>query len=46
MEQYNEVLQEGYLFAKEELVDRLSEVEGLDDWTIDQICNMIESNKL
>jgi hypothetical protein len=46
MEQYKEGFQDGYLFAKEELVDRLSEVEGLDDWTIDQICNMIESNKL
>ena len=46
MEQYKEGFQDGYLFAKEELVDRLSEVEGLDDLTIDQICNMIESNKL
>jgi|Laugrespbdmm15sd_2_1035082.scaffolds.fasta_scaffold379745_2 hypothetical protein len=46
MEQYKEGFQDGYLFAKEELVERLSEVEGLDDWTIDQICNMIESNKL
>jgi len=46
MEQYKEGYQDGYLFAKEELVERLSEVEGLDDWTIDQICNMIESNKL
>jgi hypothetical protein len=46
MEQYKEGFQDGYLFAKEELVDRLSEVEGLDDWTIDQICDMIERNKL
>jgi|TARA_R110000822_G_scaffold215318_1_gene350207 hypothetical protein len=46
MEQYKEGFSDGYLFAKEELVERLSEVEGLDDWTIDQICNMIESNKL
>jgi len=46
MTEYKEGFQDGYLFAKEELVDRLSEVEGLDDWTIDQICNMIESNKL
>ena len=46
MEQYKEGFQDGYIFAKEELVERLSEVEGLDDWTVDQICNMIESNKL
>jgi hypothetical protein len=46
MEQYKEGFSDGYLFAKEELVERLSEVDGLDDWTIDQICNMIENNKL
>jgi hypothetical protein len=46
MEQYKEGFQDGYIFAKEELVERLSEVEGLDDWTVDQICNMIENNKL
>ena len=46
MDQYKEGFSDGYLFAKEELVERLSEVDGLDDWTIDQICNMIENNKL
>ena len=46
MEQYKEGFQDGYIFAKEELVERLSEVEGLDDWTVDQICNMIENNKI
>ena len=46
MEQYKEGFQDGYIFAKEELVERLSEVDGLDDWTVDQICNMIENNKL
>ena len=46
MEQYKEGFTDGYIFAKEELVERLSEVEGLDDWTVDQICNMIENNKL
>ena len=46
MEQYKEGFTDGYIFAKEELVERLSEVEGLDSWTIDQICNMIEQNKL
>ena len=46
MEQYKEGFTDGYIFAKEELVERLSEIEGLDSWTIDQICNMIEQNKL
>jgi len=46
MEQYKEGFQDGYIFAKEELVERLSEVEGLDDWTIDRICDMIEKNEL
>lgn len=46
MNEYREGFADGYLFAKEELVERLSEIEGLDDWTIDQICDMIESNKL
>jgi hypothetical protein len=46
MTEYKEGFTDGYIFAKEELVERLSEVEGLDDWTIDQICNMIENNKL
>ena len=46
MEQYKEGFQDGYLFAKEELVERLSEVEGLDPWTIDKICEMIEGNQI
>ena len=46
MSEYKEGFMDGYIFAKEELVERLSEVEGLDDWTIDQICNMIERNEL
>ena len=46
MSEYKDGFTDGYIFAKEELVERLSEVEGLDDWTIDQICNMIERNEL
>jgi hypothetical protein len=46
MSDYKEGFTDGYIFAKEELVDNLSEIEGLDSWTIDQICNMIEQNKL
>jgi len=46
MSEYKEGFQDGYIFAKEELVERLSEIQGLDDWTIEQICDMIERNKI
>ena len=46
MSEYKEGFTDGYIFAKEELVERLSEVEGLDSWTIDRICEMIERNEL
>jgi hypothetical protein len=46
MSEYKEGFQDGYIFAKEELVEKLSEIEGLDDWTVQKICDMIESNKL
>lgn len=46
MEQYKEGFQDGYTYAKEEIVEKLSEVQGLDSWTIEVICDMIEKNKL
>jgi len=46
MTEYKEGFTDGYIFAKEELVERLSEVEGLDDWTVDRICDLIERNEL
>jgi len=46
MSDYKEGFTDGYIFAKEELVERLSVIESLDSWTIDQICEMIEQNKL
>lgn len=46
MSDYKAGFTDGYIFAKEELVERLSETEGLDDWTIEQICDMIERNQL
>ena len=46
MEQYKEGFQDGYTYAKEELVDKISEVEGLDSWTVERICDMIERNEL
>jgi hypothetical protein len=46
MEQYKEGFQDGYTYAKEEFVDKLSEIQDLDLWTIERICDMIESYKL
>jgi hypothetical protein len=46
MDQYKEGFVDGYAYAREEIFDKISEVEGLDDWTIDQICDMIERNKI
>jgi hypothetical protein len=43
---YKDGFDDGYAFAKDELVERLSDLEGLDDWTIEQICDLIERNKL
>jgi hypothetical protein len=46
MEQYKDGFVDGYVYAREEILERISEVEGLDSWTIEQICDMIESNKI
>ena len=46
MSDYKEGFQEGYFFAREELLERISEVEELDSYTIERICDMIESNKI
>lgn len=46
MSDYREGFDDGYVFARDELVERLCELEGLDDWTIEQICDLIERNKL
>jgi len=46
MSDYKEGFQDGYIFAKEELAEKLYEVAGLDAWTVEQICNMLESDKL
>jgi hypothetical protein len=46
MSEYKEGFTDGYIFAKEELMERLSELDGLDSWTIERICDMIERNEL
>ncbi len=46
MTEYKEAFKDGYNHAREELLENLSKIEGLDDWTIDRLCEMIESNQL
>jgi hypothetical protein len=46
MEQYREGFQDGYTYAKEELIDKISEIQDLDPWTVERICDMIERNEL
>jgi hypothetical protein len=46
MEQSKEGFVDGYAYAREEILDRILEVEGLDSWTIERLCDMIESNKI
>ena len=46
MDQYKEGFVDGYAYARDEIFDRLLEVEGLDSWTIERLCDMIESNKI
>ena len=41
-----EGFKDGIVFAKEELVEKISQVDGLDPWTIDKICEMIEGNEI
>lgn len=46
MSDYKEGFADGIVFAKEELVEKISQVDGLDPWTIDKICEMIEGNQI
>ena len=46
MSEYKEGFQDGYIYAKEEIVEKLLEVQGLDSWTLECICDMIERNEL
>ena len=46
MEQYKEGFNDGYIYAREELLEKISEIQDLDSWTIERICDMLESNKI
>ena len=46
MNDYKDGFEAGYIFAREQLVERLSDYNRLDPWTIDKICDMIEGNEI
>jgi hypothetical protein len=46
MDQYKVGFADGYSYARDEIFSRISEVEGLDSYTIEMICDMIENNKI
>ena len=46
MSDYKAGFDDGYIFARDELAERIACLEGLDDWTIEQICDLIERTKI
>ena len=46
MEQYKEGFADVYSYARDEIFSKISEVEGLDSYTIEMICDMLENNKI
>ena len=46
MEQYKEGFADGSSYARDEIFSKISEVEGLDSYTIEMICDMLENNKI
>jgi hypothetical protein len=45
---YKDGFQEGYKFAREEMIEKLREIDiaDIDSWLLDRLSDMIESNKL
>jgi hypothetical protein len=48
MSDYKDGFQDGYKFAREEMIDKLREIDiaDIDSWLLDRLSDMIESNKL
>jgi hypothetical protein len=48
MSDYKDGFQEGYKFAREEMIEKLREIDiaDIDSWLLDRLSDMIESNKL
>jgi hypothetical protein len=48
MSDYKEGFDEGYKFAREEMIEKLREIDisDIDNWLLDRLADMIEGNKL
>jgi hypothetical protein len=48
MSDYKDGFQDGYKFAREELIEKLREIDinDIDSWLLDRLSDMIESNKI
>ena len=48
MSDYRDGFQDGYKFAREEMIEKLREIDiaDIDSWLLDRLSDMIESNKL
>lgn len=48
MSDYKDGFQEGYKFAREEMIEKLREIDiaDIDSWLLDRLSDMIESNKI
>jgi hypothetical protein len=45
-DKYREGFVDGYEYARDEIFAKISEIEGLDSYTIERISDMIEYNKI
>ena len=48
MSEYKDGFNDGYKFAREEMIEKLREIDinDIDSWMLDRLSDMIEGNKL
>lgn len=48
MSDYKDGFDDGYKFAREEIIEKLREIDlaDIDSWLLDRLSDMIESNKI
>lgn len=48
MSDYKDGFQDGYKFAREEMMEKLREIDinDIDNWLLDRLADMIENNKI
>lgn len=48
MSDYKDGFQDGYKYAREEMIEKLREIDisDIDSWLLDRLSDMIESNQL